>query len=61
MDCNTRALRILQLIAYGKDPSLELHFSGSTIRRELYSLYNFLGVNNRAHAVAEAFRRKLIK
>lgn len=56
-----RSIKILQLIANGKDPAVELNFSSSTIRREISTIFSLLDVNNRAHAVAEAFRRKLIE
>jgi len=58
-----RQRQILQLIADGV-PSRQiaetLSVSGATLTRELRRIFDLLGVDDRAHAIAEAYRGKLI-
>ena len=60
---SSRQLEILQLVAQGissKELSLNLFISQTTVKREFRNIFDLLGVNDRAHAVAEAYRRQLI-
>jgi two-component system, NarL family, nitrate/nitrite response regulator NarL len=55
---------VLRLIAQGKSaPGIaeELHLSTPTVKTHLHTLYEKLGVSDRAAAVAEAMRRGLIE
>ena len=60
---SSRQHEILQLIADGV-PSNEIaarvSISDTTLTRTLRQIFNLLGVDNRTHAVAEAYKRKLL-
>lgn len=59
----SRQLEIVRMMAAGRsmpDMACELHIELSTVRTHVEQLYARLGVNERAQAVAEAFRRGLI-
>jgi len=54
---------VLKLVAEGlssKELASRLYISQTTLKREFRNIFNLLGVNDRAHAVAEAYRRHLI-
>ena len=54
---------VLKLVADGlssKELASRLFISQTTLKREFRNIFNLLGVNDRAHAVAEAYRRNLI-
>ena len=54
---------VLKLVANGlssKELASRLFISQTTLKREFRNIFNLLGVNDRAHAVAEASRRNLI-
>ena len=54
---------VLKLVANGlssKELASRLSISQTTLKREFRNIFNLLGVNDRAHAVAEAYRRNLI-
>ena len=54
---------VLKLVANGlssKELASRLFISQTTLKREFRNIFNLLGVNDRAHAVAEAYRRNLI-
>lgn len=54
---------VLKLVANGlssKELASRLFISQTTLKREFRNIFNLLGVNDRAHAVAEAYRRRLI-
>ena len=54
---------VLKLVANGlssKELASRLFISQTTLKREFRNIFNLLGVNGRAHAVAEAYRRNLI-
>lgn len=58
-----RELEILSLLASGmsgKQIAARLFMSDTTVKRELRHIFNKLGVDNRAQAIAEAYRRKLL-
>ena len=58
-----RQIEILKLIAdgeNGKDIGSHLFISTSTVKREIRHIFDKLGVNDRAHAVSESMKRKLI-
>jgi DNA-binding NarL/FixJ family response regulator len=58
-----RQRKILRLIAAGlstKGISDQLFISVTTVRREIRNIFNKLGVDDRANAVSEAFKRRLI-
>ncbi len=58
-----RQQEMLRLVAGGlpsKELASRLFISRSTLKREFRNIFNLLGVNDRAHAVAEAYRRNLI-
>lgn len=58
-----RQQNVLKLVANGlssKEMASKLHISETTLKREFRNIFNLLGVNDRAHAVAEACRRDLI-
>jgi len=60
---SNRQLEILRQLASGvtnKEVAAQLFISESTVRREIVNMFNKLGVNDRAHAVSEAYIRKLI-
>ncbi len=54
---------VLKLVANGlssKELASSLYISQTTLKREFRNIFNLLGVNDRAHAVAESYRRSLI-
>jgi NarL family two-component system response regulator LiaR len=58
-----RELEILSLLASGmsgKQVAVRLFTSDTTIKRELRHIFNKLGVDNRAQAIAETYKRKLL-
>ena len=58
-----RQQEVLRLVADGlssKELASKLYISQTTLKREFRNIFNLLGVNDRAHAVAEAYRRNLI-
>ena len=58
-----RQREIVRLIAAGvpsKEIAARLSISGATLSRELRRVFDLLGVDDRAHAVAEAGKRRLI-
>ena len=58
-----RQKEIIKLIAEGvtsKDIALRLYVSDATLTRELRRVFDFLGVADRAHAVAEAYRQQML-
>ena len=58
-----RQREVLKLVANGlpsKELAARLYISQTTLKREFRNIFNLLGVNDRAHAVAEACRRNLI-
>ena len=58
-----RQQEVLKLVADGlssKELASRLYISQTTLKREFRNIFNLLGVNDRAHAVAEAYRRNLI-
>lgn len=60
---SSRHQNVLRLIADGmpsKEIAKNLSISRATLTRELRHVFDLLGVDDRAHAVAEAFRRKLL-
>ncbi len=63
LSLSPRQVDILRLVAEGT-PSKELapylFISQTTLKREFRNIFDHLGVNDRAHAVAEAYRKQLI-
>ena len=58
-----RQHEVLQLVADGmssKEIASRLYISSTTLKREFRNIFGLLGVNDRAHAIAEAYRRELI-
>jgi len=58
-----REVEVLKLIAEGKSTSEigeSLYISLSTVKREVGTIFDKLGVNDRPHAVSEAIRQKII-
>ncbi len=58
-----RQVAILKLVASGtkyKEIASELFISETTVNREMRNIYNRLGVNDAAHAVSEAYKKRLI-
>ncbi len=58
-----RQLDILKLVADGnryKDIGSRLFVSETTVNREMRNIFNRLGVNDATHAVAEAYRKRLL-
>ena len=58
-----RQQEVLKLVADGlssKELASRLYISQTTLKREFRNIFNLFGVNDRAHAVAEAYRRHLI-
>ncbi len=58
-----RQAQVLEMVARGettKRIAEDLFLSPATVKRELRHVFDLMGVNNRAHAVAEAQRRGLI-
>jgi two-component system nitrate/nitrite response regulator NarL len=59
-----REQEVLKLVAQGHsapDIARDLHLSTTTVKSHLHSLYEKLGVSDRAAAVAEAMRRGLLE
>ena len=59
-----RELEVLELCAAGSsvdDISRSVYLSPATVRTHLRNIYRKLGVPNRAGAVAQAVRRKLLR
>lgn len=59
---SSRRREILRLVANGvpsKEIAARLSVSQATLTRELRHVFNLLGVDDRTHAVAEAYRRNL--
>ena len=59
-----REQEVLNLVAQGHsapDIARDLHLSTTTVKSHLHSLYEKLGVSDRAAAVAEAMRRGLLE
>ncbi len=60
----SRQTEMLQLISEGvssKEIGAKFFISPSTVKREIRHIFDKLGVNDRAHAVSIAMKRKLIK
>ena len=58
-----RQQQVLRHVSDGltsKEIASLLSVSGTTLKREFRSIFEVLGVNDRAHAIAEAYRRDLI-
>ncbi|MCH8088010.1 MAG: response regulator transcription factor [Chloroflexi bacterium] len=58
-----RQRALLKMVAEGRssrDMASLLFISEATLKREFRHIFDAFGVNDRAHAVAEAYRRKLI-
>jgi two-component system response regulator DegU len=58
-----RQIEILRLIAEGvsgRDIGSQLFISTSTVKREIRNIFDKLGVNDRAQAVSEAMKRRII-
>ena len=58
-----RQTRILKLIAEGisgREIANQLFLSASTVKREIRNIFDTLGVNDRAHAVGEAIRQRIM-
>jgi DNA-binding NarL/FixJ family response regulator len=58
-----RQREILKLIAkgvHGKEIGRQLYISTSTVKREIRNIFDKLGVDNRAQAVSEAMKQRLI-
>ena len=63
MGLTERQAQVLKMVAEGettKRIAEELFLSPATVKRELRHVFDLMGVNNRAHAVAEAQRRGMI-
>jgi ATP/maltotriose-dependent transcriptional regulator MalT len=59
----SRALDVLRLIASGasnRDAAAQLFISESTVKTHLLHIYEKLGVRDRAAAVGEAYKRRLL-
>ena len=60
---SNRQQEMLQLVAEGipsKEVAFRLSISSTTLKREFRKVFDLLGVNDRAHAVAEAHRKRLL-
>ncbi len=58
-----REMDILRLLASGTsggEIAAQLSMTSTALKRHLRHIFNKLGVENRAHAIAEAYRRKLL-
>lgn len=58
-----RELQVLALVADGatnREVGAQMHLSEATVKTHLLSVYGKLGVGDRAAAVAEGFRRRLL-
>ncbi|NQU96608.1 MAG: response regulator transcription factor [Chloroflexi bacterium] len=63
LDLTSRQREVMKLVAEGRttrDVASTMYISPATVKRELRHVFERLGAGNRAHAVAEAQRRKLI-
>ena len=59
----SRQREMLKLVADGfssKEIGAQLFISEPTVKREFRNIFNFLGANDRAQAIAEAYKRNLI-
>ena len=60
---SNRQVKILRLISDGltsKEITSGLSISEATLTRDLRHIFDFLGVDDRAHAVAAAYRHKIL-
>ena len=58
-----RQLTVLQRVAQGvpsRDITAELSISDATLKRDVRAVFNYFGVNDRAQAVAEAYKRRIL-
>ena len=58
-----RQTKILRLVAEGvsgREIASQLFLSASTVKREIRNIFDALGVNDRAHAVGEAIRQRIM-
>ena len=58
-----RQTKILRLVAEGvsgREIANQLFLSASTVKREIRNIFDTLGVNDRAHAVGEAIRQRIM-
>lgn len=64
MSLTERELAVLQQLTHGRSTreiGHEIHVSEETVKTHLKQIYKKLGVRDRAEAVAEAFRRGLVR
>ena len=62
-ELSNRQRDMLEMVARGlcsKEMEAQLFISEATVKRGFRNIFNLLGVNNRAQAVAEAYKRNLI-
>ena len=62
-DLSSRQQEILRLIADGvpsREIAARLSMSQATMSRQLRQVFDLLGVDDRAHAIAEAYRKNLL-
>ena len=60
---SARQIDILKLVAQGtryRNISAQLFISETTVNREMRNIFNQLGANDAPHAIAEAYRRRLL-
>jgi len=60
---SNRQLQILELLSSGtsrKEIGARLFLSDTTVKREIRHIFDKLGVDSTAHAIAEAYRRRLL-
>ena len=58
-----RQMEVLRLLSVGtpsKEIAFQLSISLATLKRDIRGIFNHLGVNDRAAAIAEAYNRKLL-
>lgn len=58
-----RQLTVLQRVAQGvpsREITAELSISDATLKRDVRAVFNYFGVNDRAQAVAEAYKRRIL-
>ena len=58
-----RQVQILALVASGSSHKViaeKMFVSATTVKREMRAIFDYLGVNDRAQAIAEAYNRKLL-
>jgi DNA-binding NarL/FixJ family response regulator len=56
-------LEVLKLVAEGnryKRIGVDLYVSEMTVHREMQAIFDWLGVNDAAHAVSETYRLRII-